>query len=205
MGIQERKEREKAEIRKQIIGAAQKLFLEKGYQNVSLRNIAQEIEYSTTVIYKIFPNKQAILLQLFNEKYSALLGEFELIHNSPSDPPIQKLERLMWAYLKFGWSSPDYYHLAVINNVVQEERDLSYIDEDSIFIRIYEILVEGVEACQLETASDRGAAELFAQTIWACLHGALSLRIAHKDFPWGDTEKFFKSVVDTALSGIKRL
>ncbi|AWB43791.1 hypothetical protein DCC85_05840 [Paenibacillus sp. CAA11] len=203
MGIQERKEREREETRNQILSAAEKLFLNKGYTHVSMRNIAQEIEYSTTVIYKIFPNKQAILLQLFTDKYSNLLQQFETIRLVPEAEPLRTLENLMWAYINFGREFPDYYHMAVIRNVVREEEQLEYMDEDSIFIRIYGTFVECVRECLPAEATGSSDAELTAQTLWASLHGALSLRIAHPDFPWGDEEQFYRSTVETALRGLR--
>ncbi|WP_223068686.1 TetR/AcrR family transcriptional regulator [Paenibacillus caui] len=201
MGIQERKEREKEEIRNRIIEAAEHLFLEKGYAQVSMRNIAQEIEYSTTVIYNLFPNKQAILLRLFVDKYSILLQKFEQIRSARGVSPLETLERLMWAYLEFGWEYPDYYQLAVIRNVVSEDRQLEYMDEDAVSIRIYEAFVDTVRDCLNAEGKDGSRAELIAQTLWACLHGALSLRIVHPQFPWEERSSFFRSTVDTAIRG----
>ena len=50
MGTKERRAREKEQLRRQIIDAARELFVSEGYANVSMRKIADKIEYSPTVI-----------------------------------------------------------------------------------------------------------------------------------------------------------
>lgn len=201
MGIQERKKREQEEIRERIVNAAEKLFLEKGYAHVSMRNIAQEIEYSTTVIYKLFPNKQAILLRLFADKYGILLERFNQIREAGGSGPRQKLEELVKAYLAFGREYPDYYQLAVIRNVVSEDRDLPYMDEDSVILRLYQIFVETVKDCLASGQPDNRGPEAVAQSVWACLHGALSLRIVHTQFPWVSEEQFYDTIAEIAIKG----
>jgi AcrR family transcriptional regulator len=62
MGIQERKEKQKLEIRKAILEASIKLFKEEGFDNVSIRKIAEIIQYSPTTIYLYFKDKKEILL-----------------------------------------------------------------------------------------------------------------------------------------------
>ncbi len=64
MGISERKEKQKLEIRKAILDASMKLFVEQGYENVSIRKIADLIEYSPTTVYLYFKDKNEILFQL---------------------------------------------------------------------------------------------------------------------------------------------
>ena len=69
MGISERKEREKAEMKKQILAAAIELFIEQGFDNVSIRKIAEKIEYSPASIYTYFNDKGAILFDLLQEGF----------------------------------------------------------------------------------------------------------------------------------------
>ena len=63
MGTRERREREKEELRAQILDAARELFAEEGYDAVTMRKIAEQIEYSPTAIYFHFKDKHAVLMR----------------------------------------------------------------------------------------------------------------------------------------------
>ena len=76
MGIVERKEREKEEMRKLILEAAQKLFLETGFEKVSIRNIADAIEYSPATIYLYFKDKNELLYAIHNIGFQKMIEEF---------------------------------------------------------------------------------------------------------------------------------
>ena len=64
MGTRERREREKGELRAKILDAARTLFMKDGYDAVSMRKIAEAIEYSPTAIYQYFPDKTTLVLAL---------------------------------------------------------------------------------------------------------------------------------------------
>ncbi|HEY9245546.1 MAG TPA: helix-turn-helix domain-containing protein, partial [Candidatus Methanoperedens sp.] len=72
MGIKERKELEKQEMRKLILDTAMRLILEKGFENVTIRHIAEEIEYSPATIYLYFKDKDDIIYTLHREGFEKL-------------------------------------------------------------------------------------------------------------------------------------
>lgn len=69
MSIQDRKEREKQELRHKIFGAASQIILEQGYEKLSMRKIAAKIEYSPTILYHYFADKADIVNQIILENY----------------------------------------------------------------------------------------------------------------------------------------
>lgn len=73
MGTRERREREKETLKLRILEAAKELFAEDGYQNVTIRRIAEKIEYSLPTIYEHFKNKAEILLQIYYQSGQMLL------------------------------------------------------------------------------------------------------------------------------------
>jgi AcrR family transcriptional regulator len=66
MGISERKDREKQEMIELILDEAMKLIIAEGYDNITMRKIADKIEYSPTTIYLYFKDKSEILYSLLN-------------------------------------------------------------------------------------------------------------------------------------------
>ncbi len=74
MGIKERQERDREAVRRAILDAARELFVAEGYQNVSIRKIAERIEYSPAAIYSYFPSKDDIFFALAEEGFRLLGG-----------------------------------------------------------------------------------------------------------------------------------
>ena len=92
MGIAERKEREKEDVRKKILDAAHDLFEAQGYENVTMRAVADAIEYSPTTIYLHFANKDALVEALCFEDFerlSARMNQAPLPEN-----PIERMRAL---------------------------------------------------------------------------------------------------------------
>ena len=72
MGTKERQEREREAVRRKILDAATELFVAEGYHNVSIRKIADRIEYSPAALYSYFPGKDDIFFALAEEGFRAL-------------------------------------------------------------------------------------------------------------------------------------
>ena len=72
MGISERKEREKQELRSKILEAANKMLAKEGYEKTSLRKIAKEVEYSVGTIYLYFKNKDELFFAIHEEGFNLL-------------------------------------------------------------------------------------------------------------------------------------
>src|SRR6201986_2019342 len=100
MGIAERKEKQKLEIRKLILEASMKLFIEQGFANVSIRKIADLIEYSPTTVYLYFKDKDEILFELHKigfQIFDAMNENLRSIQN-----PLLRLRKMSENYLEFG-------------------------------------------------------------------------------------------------------
>ena len=82
MGIKERQERDREAVRRAILDAARELFVTEGYQNVSIRKIAERIEYSPAAIYGYFPSKDDIFFALAEEGFR-LLGDPATVRDAP--------------------------------------------------------------------------------------------------------------------------
>ena len=83
MGIKERQERDREAVSRAILDAARELFVTEGYQNVSIRKIAERIEYSPAAIYGYFPSKDDIFFALAEEGFR-LLGDPRAIRERPA-------------------------------------------------------------------------------------------------------------------------
>ncbi len=110
MGITERKERQKQEMRENILQAAWQLVLDEGWQSLSIRKIADAIEYSVPVVYDYFENKEAIIFEI-NQKGFALLNEKLATAKSRHESPEAQIEAITYAYWDFAFENKAYYQL----------------------------------------------------------------------------------------------
>lgn len=106
----ERRERQKQELRQIILKAATELFLEKGYDDFSLRQVAERIGYSATTIYIYFHNKDDLLLETVRDGFAAFDQKMETIAGA-SGEPLARIEALGRAYIEWGLKNPALYRL----------------------------------------------------------------------------------------------
>lgn len=110
MGINERKARQKAELRKKILKSARTLARKEGWEAVTTRRLAEKVEYSTTVIYEYFGNKDQLLLLLREEGFERMQQAVEKALD-PSLPPRKQLIAAGIASWKFAHEKPEYYQV----------------------------------------------------------------------------------------------
>ncbi len=202
MGISERREREQEELRQKILDAASELFAKDGYANVSMRKIAEKIEYSPTTIYLYFKDKTELLNEICEETFSKLIKDIEKIENK-TDEPIICLKKGMQTYVEFGLKHPNHYEVTFMNPLSEylgaEEHPYEGSMGQKAFEHIVRQVTRSMEAGQLKKAD----IATVSQMIWALGHGIVSLLIAHKDFPFVDKDILTKNSIDTILEGLK--
>src|SRR2546430_17158958 len=109
MGVKERREREREEVRGKILDAARELFVSDGYDAVTMRKIADRIEYSPTAIYLHFTDKEALLRELCATDYGSLAKQFQRL--AKVEDPLERLPRIGPAHVAFASQGPDPYRL----------------------------------------------------------------------------------------------
>jgi AcrR family transcriptional regulator len=109
MGIAERKLEEKQEMHKRILNGARKVFLEKGYEQTSMRNIASEINYSAGIIYFHFKDKSEIFHELHKEGFRLLLSQLKVLDKVAD--PFERLKAMGRVFIQFAQDNKDYYNL----------------------------------------------------------------------------------------------
>src|SRR5947209_10455818 len=119
MGVAERRDRERLELRAKIMDAARRLFADEGYEAVSMRRIAEAIEYSPTAIYLHFADKQALFGELCVEDFGKLAEMFQAL--AAIEDPIARIEQTGRTYVKFALEYPNHYRLMFMTPRTGEE------------------------------------------------------------------------------------
>ncbi len=173
MTIKERRESEKKEMRGLILETAIKLFLEEGYEKVTLRRIAGKIDYSPATIYSYFKDKNDILFALHAvgfEKLDAKQQGYQSIKD-----PWKRLKKRGEVYLSFAMKNPEYYDLMfIMRGPAKKMREKK--NEASGF-RSFEMLKKDIQECIDAGYTIKTSAEVMAFAFWSFVHGIASLII----------------------------
>lgn len=203
MGVKERKLRQKKFLRQEIIDAASELFVKEGYENVSMRRIADKIEYSPTTIYLYFKDKAELLEQVCQETFSRLTVHLRAILEQPGDP-LERLRRGLIAYVHFGLENPHHYRATFMMPVPEGFDKAKYVRPDSPGLQAFDFLRRCVFDCISAGKFHTKDPELASQTLWCAVHGVTSLLITHTMFPWVGKKQIIDSVVDTMIAGVAK-
>jgi AcrR family transcriptional regulator len=201
MGIRERQERDREAVRRSILDAARELFVAEGYQNVSIRKIAERIEYSPAAIYGYFPSKDDIFFSLAEEGFR-LLGH-------PSDhgrldglAPLARVRAIFWHFYQFSREQPQYFALMFVDRSVPR---ISREYERVAFAReIKQEIIAEIEKCiasgALPASVDATAA---MRALGAGILGVAVMRVSDRLAPGEDADKMAANVLELTLAGLK--
>jgi AcrR family transcriptional regulator len=205
MGIAERRTRHKESLRNEILEAARALFVEEGYDAVSMRKVAQRIEYSPTTIYLHFKDKgelfQAICEEMFAKLSRKLEEQAKKRAAEPNPDPAAGLREGLRIYAKFALKNPEHYTVTFMlprNNVVPFE--------DTAGQEAFGYLRGGVTGCVEAGVFPKDLdIEAASQSLWAAVHGVVALLIAKCDrFPFIKAERLVDETIDTMIRGLRR-
>src|SRR4030095_7974301 len=110
MGITERRIRQKEEVKANILSTAWHVVKEDGWEAISIRKIADAIEYSVPVIYDHFQNKEAILWEFAKEGFRTLSKKIQQAKERSANPE-EQLKAIADAYWNFAFKNKEYYQL----------------------------------------------------------------------------------------------
>jgi len=204
MGVKERRARQKEELRQEILEAARELFAKEGYQAVSMRRIAEKIDYTPTTIYLYFPSKDALLHSICEETFSRLVEEFQRIASRFPDP-LERLRASGRAYIEFGLKHPNHYRATfMVGHVGKTAEESMRYHEGSMGQKCFMQLRANVEECVRTGRFRQVDVEAASQALWATMHGITSLLIVFPHFPWAERNRLITQIIDMTAQGLWR-
>src|SRR5687767_5512302 len=179
MGTKERQQRERDRVRAAILTAARDLFVAEGYRNVSMRKIAERIEYSPAAIYSYFPSKDDIFFALAEEGFRVLFSYREKVRPDPVEQPIDALRTMFLRYYEFSKEHPEYFALMFLDRSVPRiSRDYERFGfvgqmKHDMVARIQQAIDAG--ACPSDTPP-----QTVFRLLLTAVHGAATLRLCDR-------------------------
>ena len=205
MGIKERQERDREAVRRSILDAARELFVSEGFQNVSIRKIAERIEYSPAAIYGYFPSKDDIFYALAEEGFrllyardhvGALNGELEKLE------PLDRIRTIFWRLYEFSHQHPQYFELMFMDRSVPR---ISQVYERFAFAREMKThLVAQIQTCiDAKVLPAHINASVAFRLLTMGLMGAAMMRLSDRLGRGEDADALARDVLNVTLRGLQ--
>ncbi len=203
MGVAERQAREKQELKQQILDAARELFVREGYENVSMRKIAERIEYSPATIYTYFKDKDEILDCLCEETFFKLHQKQMAARQETTGDPLEELKKGGETYIRFGLDHPeDYIVTFILRRARQEQPTSPETRKAKTGQMCFDGLRNKVRRCMEEGKIKNADVEETSQVLWAGIHGLTALLITQPAFPFVERERLIKRTIEVLIQGV---
>jgi AcrR family transcriptional regulator len=198
---------ERQQLRALIIDAARELFVTRGVEAVTMREIAKRIGYSATSIYLHFADKEAVLRAICDTDFLALATSLKTILQIVD--PVERLTALGYGYAEFALRYPNHYRLMFMAARMPYDVEKSSLQQHSAEQDAYfqlKTVVTDVHADGRFKAELQDV-DLIAQTIWAGIHGVCSLEInmaCDKWVNWADISARLQLMQTVMIRGLLR-
>jgi AcrR family transcriptional regulator len=200
MGTKERQDRERQAITASILTAARDLFIAEGYQSVSIRKIAERIEYSPAAIYSYFASKDDIFLALAEEGFHRL--DEKVRATVRNEDPLEDVRSFWWAFYEFSQDQPAYFQLMFVDRSVPR-----ITQEWEGFEFLQQMLTDAVSAIQKAIDAGRFPATLSPNAamhmLWASLIGPAVVGIRHRLATGEDYDALARDVLNATIAGLQ--
>ena len=194
MASKERIQRLKEDTRTSILEAAYKIVKEEGWQALSMRKIADEIEYTAPIIYEYFSNKEAILEELTKKGYVYLAKEMEEARDKHA-LPAEQLEAMWMAYWNFAFKKKELYQLmfGVQMSCCSKQKSAEAEAPAKLVNDAIRQLIAGRDLPENEVCRRY-------YTFWSAVHGLVSINLVNQ----GSSDEINKQVLKDVIGNIIR-
>ena len=203
MGIKERQERDREAVRRAILDAARDLFVSEGYHNVSIRKIAERIEYSPAAIYGYFPSKDDIFFALAEEGFRLLSNPDRGTRvDLTALAPVDRIRAMFWRVYEFSRDCPQYYALMFVDRSVprisREYERFAFVQEMKAHMLAQ--FRSCIEAGVLPATIDPMCA---FRLLFIGLTGLAVMRLSDRLGPGENADDLARDVIDTLIAGLR--
>lgn len=200
MGTKERQDRERQAVTASIMDAAREIFVAEGYTNVSIRRIAERIEYSPAAIYSYFASKDDIFLALAEEGFHRLEAK---VHSALThEVALENVRNCWWAFYEFSKEQPEFFELMFV------DRSVPRITQQWEGFELLQQLLDNAVGCIQKAIDDGGFPatlnpHVAMHVLWAALIGPSVVGIRHRLQSNEDYDALARDVLSTAIAGLQ--
>jgi AcrR family transcriptional regulator len=204
MGIKERQERDRESVRRAILDAARDLFVAEGYQNVSIRKIAERIEYSPAAIYSYFPSKDDIFFALAEEGFRLLSDPEQSgsLDAPETHDPLDRIRTIFWRLYEFSRDHPEHFALMFVDRSVPR---ITREYERFTFVREMKNRIVGhIQRCIDARSLPPEVNPLLAfRMLTLGLFGVAVMRLSDRLGPGENADDLARDVINVVIAGLR--
>lgn len=200
MGVKERQERDREQVHRRILDAAQELFVAEGYRNVSIRKIAQRVEYSPAALYSYFPSKDDLFFALAEEGFRKL---FDFTNDSiGTGDPLMAIRRGFMRYYEFSRAHPEYFELMFVDRSVpkisHEWERFGFVQ--SMIDEVCAVIKRGIDEGVFPSDTNPDVA---FHILWAAVHGPATVAVCDRLAPDENPDALARDTLEAAIAGLR--
>lgn len=182
-----------------ILQAAREIIRERGVNGLSMRELADRVDYSHSGLYEYFSGKDEIIAVLCGESWERLTSQ--LNHTSPTLTPSEQLLKAAVAYLEFAHQHPDEYLLMFATRQT-EGQSFEAITSHPTFNALMIIVQTGVESGEFKLESDDAIIKV-AYRLWVLVHGMAMLLITHFQENSTEIARLNQQIIETTVATLR--
>lgn len=204
MSIKIRREKEKSEMKKNILKAANEIIKEEGIDNLSIRKIAKKIDYSAPIVYHYFKDKEDIINTIMIRGYQKIMREIASSQKNYKNPK-ENLEKGIRRYIEISLES-SYEYKSILLNSSKE-----ILDYTALLFKGAASKRQGIamlcnsikDIFESEGRDiDDNVIELKAQIIWVSMFGLIMKLIVENNINKNQKKRLIDTLIDYAIKGI---
>jgi AcrR family transcriptional regulator len=207
VGVKERRVRQKSLLRQEILDAARDILVREGYDGLSMRKVAERIDYSPTAIYLHFKNRDDLVFCVCEQLMAGLVKELQQVADRHADPLVA-LKKGLRRYVEFGLQHPQHYQATFGIPHGHDPQNLAKKDArhqapGTMATQAFGFLPRLVGECVKQKKLAKVDVHNASCALWAGIHGMTSLLIVMPNFTWGDQERVVDQLITMLVDGLR--
>jgi len=201
VGVKEPRVRQKSLLRQEILDAARDILVREGYEGLSMRKVAERIDYSPTAIYLHFKDRDDLVFCVCEQLMGGLVRELQQLADRHADPLVA-LKKGLRRYVEFGLQHPQHYQ-ATFGFPHGHAKDARYQEPGTMAMQAFGFLPRLVGECVKQRKLAKVDVHNASCALWAGIHGITSLLIVMPNFKWGDPEHIVDQLITMLVDGLR--
>ena len=189
----------------EILAAARELFLERGVEQVTTRQIAARVGISQTALYVYFQTKELMLDKLAEGAWARLDAALDAVEplDQAQGGAMAHLREVLAAFMRFWLQHPDDYRIVFLRRALKRCPEAAVAAEsgETLLKRLTDSIAQATEAGALRCL---GSPQATALSVWAAMSGMIGLRLRYPDFPWPPVDEHIGAMAELILNGCSR-
>jgi AcrR family transcriptional regulator len=202
MGVSERRQRDKENLRRRILEVSREIVIAEGFDALTIRRVADAVEYAPGTLYLYFENRDAIARALCLEVYQAMYAALSPV--AKVKEPAKRLRAFLRKYVTFALDQPEMYRLALMSDPKFSDvllRDGPIEGSNGPGQKTFALLVQTIA----ELRQKEAGAFALAEMVWVSVHGLVSLKIVCHAYPVTPADTLADMLADTLLAGMMQI